>query len=212
MIISELLTLVTLFSAYGWAGATPPTEAQVKFDQILVTHPEQIWAPNAPPRLRAAIKAYADRRKVKGGLIYGDSVRTYSLKGKCADEIAADMKTLGCQKKTDVIREPLRNQPVRGADGRTTPIWQFVCADGGVIKVKPLGDPNSRYTSFPHASRTLRFPAESKYRDYRDEVAKISEDGHVIPRGPGDLKPRDLVEGWSREAHIPLTSCAAKSP
>lgn len=200
-----MLLELLFFSLLSWAKS--PDKELRQFDDLLQEHPTQIWSPDIGQKLKSAIHDYNAHTKLKNGLIYGDSVRRYSLKGKCAANIEKDMKRLGCKKQIDVIREPKENQPILTSSGITTPIWQFVCADGGVIKIKPQGDPMSKHTPFPHGSRTLRYPANTLYRDYRDEVAKISEDGHIIPRSPSDLKPKYLVNGWSQDAHIPLEEC-----
>ncbi|MGZ3694284.1 MAG: hypothetical protein ACXWQO_08875 [Bdellovibrionota bacterium] len=198
---------VLLFSTFSWALSA---DEQLKaFDKLMAKHPEQIWVKDLDPKLSSAIQDFNKHKKVGKKLVYGDSIRNYPLNFKCAADIEKDMKMVGCTKQIDVIRDPQKNEPIL-TDGKPSPIWQFVCPDGGVVKVKPEGDPSSKFTPFPHASRVLRYPAESEYRDYRDEVAKLSRDGHIIPKGPGDLAPKDLVDGWSKEAHIPLRSCEKK--
>lgn len=202
--------LIALLISLHAAWALSSGEQIQLFDAMLAQHPDQIWAPTISENLKAAIHDYDSHTKLKNKLEYGKSVRGYALAGKCPQDIERDMKKLGCKKQVDVIREPKENKPILDKNGKTTPIWQFVCADGGVLKIKPEGDPMNKFTPFPHGSRTLRYPGNSAYRDYRDEVAKISPDGHIIPRSPGDLAPKNLVDGWSAEAHVPLAECKRK--
>lgn len=199
------MKIFLLFATAAFALATP--DSKKEFSALLREHPEKVWVESISSPLKAAIQAYNSKEKLKNGKVYGASVRNYSLEGKCPAEVEKDMKQLGCAKKEDVIREPAKNSPIVGPDGRTSPIWQFVCADGGVVKIKPEGDPTSKFTPFPHGSRTLRYPAEAEYRDYRDEIAKVSEEGQIVPRSPADLGPKNLVDAWSKTSHIPLTKC-----
>jgi hypothetical protein len=202
-----LIAAMLLSLSLPTCWALSQEESLERFHALLKAQPEKIWSSTIDSKLKSAIRDYDSRVKLKNGLSYGESVRAYSLKNKCPADVEADMKKAGCFKQVDVIKEPVKNRPVLSASGATTPIWQFVCPDGGVVKIKPEGDPSSRFTPFPHGSRVLRYPAESPYRDYRDEIAKVSEDGHIIPRGPADLAPKELVDGWSKDAHVPLVTC-----
>ena len=128
------------------------------------------------------------------------TARNYSLAGKSAGGIRADMERRGCPLKADVLREPKRNQPVL-YQGRTVPMWAFLCPDGGVVRVKPVGDPASGYRPQPHASKGLRYPYDSKFEGFADEIVKIDDRGAAIPKSRADLGPKAPLDGWADDGH-----------
>lgn len=173
---------------------------QKDFVAFQARHPDEVFAASVGPKVRPCLRDYAARRLLPDGSRYGDSVRNYALAGRSAGGIRADMERLGCPLKQDVLREPKRNQPAL-YKGRPVPMWTFLCPDGGVVRVKPIGDPASDYRPQPHASKGLRYPYDSTFEGFADEIVKVDERGVAIPKSRADLGPRAPLDGWADDGH-----------
>ena len=103
----------------------------------------------------------------------------------------------------DVIREPLKNQPSL-FHGSPVPLWIFLCPDGGVVRVKPKGDPTSPFRTWVHGNKSLRFPYDSKFDGFSDEAVKIDFAGNAVPKSRAELGPQNLLMGWVESSHADL--------
>lgn len=175
------------------------------FDNFQKLHPSEVFARTIDQKTRDCLEAYQLCKKLSNGLHYGDTVRQYELRNKTLAEVRKDMKKMKCAFKEDVIRDPGSNQPKLYRQ-HTIPIWIFLCADGGVVRVKPKGDPTNQFRPQIHGSKSLRYPFDAKFENFSDEVVKIDPEGNAIPKSRADLAPQHLVSGWSADAHSDLKS------
>lgn len=155
----------------------------------------------------ASKEMYEHHAKLPNGLFYGDSVRNLNLRGETASSLSAVMKKMGCPLTEDVIREPSKNEPVKDKEGHTSPIWIWTCADGGVVRAKPEGDPTNKFRPQPHASKALRYPVNgTKVASFNEETAKIDNEGHILPKWPKDLNTTnsDSINDWANATHTDL--------
>lgn len=213
MVIRRLaLPLAFIASLIGCAtsaqlGPAQLTSAQQKarFDEFQLERPNEVFVAELPPKTREALRAFESRAALPGGLHYGDSVRDYSIARKSAATIRAEMQQRHCAFKNDVLKDPRTHQPSL-VEGKSVPLWVFLCPDGGVVRIKPEGDPTSRYRPQPHGSKALRYPYNSKFEDFSDEVLKVDPEGNAIPKFPAELAPKALVDGWAEDAHQDLGS------
>lgn len=182
------------------------------FQNCLHRYPKTIWSENLNSKAQAARSDFDTRKKLPNNLIYGQSVRDFNLRNKTAPEIDDYARKNKCQKKESVLLDPIRKEPILDKQSRTTPIAIFLCPDGGIIRVKPVGDPTSDDWQAPHATKGLRYPYDSEFVNFDDEVVKIDNDGFAIPKWPKDLrrpsqcelKQQDFIDGWAEDAHTRL--------
>ena len=195
--------------------SAPPLDREgrvKKFVSIAETSPDRLWSPNLSETTHKAISDYQVGKKLSSGKIYGESVRAYDLRNKCASDIDRELKQLGCGKKTDVLKNPHTKSPLLTSSGQTIPMVVFLCPDGGVVRLKPQGDPTSKFKPQPLASKALRYPFDSKFENFDDERVKIDNFGNAIPKWPKDLNPElasskdqpQIIEGWADDAHTDL--------
>ena len=161
------------------------------------------FAPTVDQKVRDCLHSYRQQDRLRSGAIYGDSVRRYSLEHKSAREIRTDMRRLGCTYHEDVLRDPGNNQPILH-ERKTIPLWAFLCPDGGEVRVKPVGNPVNSYRSQPNATKGLRYPFDSKFEGFSDEVVKVDNRGMAIPKSRADLGPQQFVDAWAIDAHTDL--------
>jgi hypothetical protein len=184
-----------------------------KFALLASLQSERIWSPHLSPVARRATRDYTRRKKIGASLIYGDSVRKYDLRNKCAATIEADLTQLGCKKQMSVLKNVYKNnEPVRLTNGKTVPLVAYLCPDGGAVRLKPEGDPTSKFMTQPIVSKALRYPYDSKFDNFDDEVLKVDNLGNAIPKWQKDLNPeishpseqKDWIKGWALGAHTDL--------
>lgn len=191
---STLLLLLT---------ACTTARAKEDFDRFQVWHPERVFSPNVSEKVKQCLKDFGTRLLLPNGLSYGESARNYQLRNKTLRQVTTDMRDLGCSHRVDFIRDPLSHAP-KLFRGETIPLWVFVCPDGGVIRVKPQGDPLSTHRPQLHGSKALRYPFDAKFENYSDEVVKVDDEGIAVPKSRGDLGPVHLMTGWGEDAHMDL--------
>lgn len=187
-----LLTLVLLLSAC----ATSKIKDSSKFafeDQL-------------DEQTSVSLHDYLHHQKLKNGVEYGSFVRKFRLKGESADSIKEKLNHAPCDLQVDVIREPKGNTPIKDKRGRTAPIWIWLCNDGGIIRIKPDGDPSNAFRPQPHGSKSLRYPPIGKFHGFKDETLKLDEEGKAYPKWPKDLKSKDpqVINDWANATHTNL--------
>lgn len=183
-----------------------------KFVMIAQSKNERIWSPHLSSKTIQAISDYNQKKELNSGKIYGDSVRNYDLKNKCPEDIDKDMLQMKCQRKDDVLKNPKTNQPLIAPNQNTIPMISYLCPDGGIIRLKPQGDPTSQYKPQPLVSKGLRYPFNSKFENFDDEIIKIDNFGNAIPKWTKDLNPKlgepteqtQFSQGWADDAHTDL--------
>ncbi len=121
------------------------------------------------------------------------------------DEVEEAMKNNDCKKKIDVLKD-LNQKPHKTAKGNTIPIWIWMCNEGTVVRVKPLGDPTSKYNRKPHGSVAIRYPCDAPYNSFEDEMFKVDNNGNPIPKWARELDSKDpeVIESWAHSAHFSL--------
>jgi hypothetical protein len=189
-----------------------PTQAPVSFLDRLASQPDQIWAPGVDPKVKNATSDFLARKKLPNGKIYGDSIRTFSLEGQCLKDLDQKLRQMECERKDDVIKEPQSKKPILTAEGKRVPLWVYLCSDGGVVRIKPEGDSTNKRRPQPHSSKALRYPFNSKFETFDDEIVKIDNSGNPIPKWPKDLDTTFLstqdktpyLDSWANDAHTDL--------
>ena len=217
----KLLVFSIVSTAFVFGCSTSPLELEAKqkqeskrfFIQKMEKNPTQLWASHLPRKARKALNAYEERQLVgPHHLEYGYSVRNFPLSAKTILELDREIPDLGCVKQTDVLKNPHTQRPLKDQKGMSIPLWVYLCPDGGVFRVKPKGDPTSRYRKGPQASKALRFPYDSVFENFDDEMVKIDNDGNAIPKWVKDLNlklvdqsdEKRFIEGWANDAHTDL--------
>ena len=163
-------------------------------------------------KVKKAIRDYRARRVVGKDRIYGESVRSLDLRNKTASQVDSQMKALHCPRKEDVLKNPASHTPLQDSSGHSIPMISYLCPDGGVVRVKPEGDPTSKFRPQPHASKSLRYPYDSKFETFDDEIVKVDNFGNIIPKWAKDLnrvylsdmEQKSFIEGWANDAHTDL--------
>jgi len=158
------------------------------------------------PNTEQSLRDYLAHQKLNNGLEYGSFVRNFHLKGESSQSIREKLSHALCRLKEDVIREPKENTPILDKMGNTAPIWIWLCADGGIIRIKPKGDPTSKFRPEPHGSKALRYPPTGMFHGFSDETLKIDEAGNPLPKWPADLQSKDpkVINDWANAVHTDL--------
>jgi hypothetical protein len=186
---------------------------QKTFFEFQKKNPDLIWNSHLSPKTRAALKEYQNHQHLKNGLIYGDSVRHLNLKGKSASSIDEELQKKDCLKRSDFLQNSKTHAALLDSHGKKIPFLVYLCPDGGVVRIKPIGDPTSQHRPQPHASKSLRYPADAPFLSFDDEIVKVDNQGFPVPKWAKDLNldaggkafpPPQLLEGWAEDAHTDL--------
>ena len=193
--------------------STTPSARSNKFALFQANQPSFIWSPKISDKIKQTLRDYKLHKTLPNGLHYGDSVRNLNLEDKTADQITTAMTELHCKKRDDSLQNPKTHAPLQDSQGKKIPLTVFLCPDGGVVRVKPAGDPTSRFRTQPQASKSLRYPFNAKFESFDDEVVKVDQSGQAIPKWTKDLNPvltedptigKEIIEGWANDAHTDL--------
>ena len=65
--------------------------------------------------------------------------------------------------------------------------------DGSIVRVKPDGDPTSKFRLQPHASKSVSSPPDGDCRNFEDEGFKADNDENSMPKGT----QRMLSTSWT---------------
>mgnify|MGYP003394237727 CR=1 FL=1 len=223
--ISVILGILAICSA-AIANESPVCARSVKpakdrhefFNSVQKACAGNVFSDALSPREKEALHAFVEAKKLPNGKTYGDSVRRFHLKGKSTAQVEKEMKKMGCPMKREAMREGGSGPIRKDKDGKEIPLLMFLCPDGGVVRIKPVGDPGNKYRPQPHGSKALRYPADSDYVTFDDEVLKVDEEGNPVPKAPKGLAKfysdekiqSELVDGWADDAHSDLA--APKAP
>ncbi len=163
-----------------------------------------LFSPALTGNAKLALQDFLKQKILPNKKIYGQSVREYKMDGKTADQIDAEMKQLKCKKQVTEIQDPKTHEPIL-VQGKSSPLWSYLCPDGGFVRIKPKGDPSSKFLPQPHGSKGMRYPYNSEFKTFDDEAFKINEDGKPSPKWPKDMIRDVNLSCWSRDVHKNLT-------
>lgn len=186
------------------------------------TSPEGVWHQETIARRKNIGKALEEYEK---GL-RGASVATLDLRDKSPEQIHTFLLKAGFHHD----RRPL----VAGSEGEERLYWKmdgtktanrndpnlmpidiYVHADGGVVRVKPMGVPDVKFPTPPEYAKAVLLTLTPKYSHrtrkkeldttYRNEAFKVNTMGMAIPKGPslgGGIKllhrPQDVKNAPNR--------------
>jgi hypothetical protein len=179
---------------------------------LLELHPDQVWSTQVTDKIRKTLSDYATLKVLKNGRVYGNSVRSLNIENKCLHEIELQLEKQSCERKDQFVKDLKSQNAVRTSDGKTIPLLVYLCDDGGVVKIKPVGDPTSRFRPQPHASKSLRYPYNSRFESFDDEVVKVNNSGRAVPKWAKDLnfenvpsdQKKEWIEDWANDSHSDL--------
>jgi hypothetical protein len=134
----------------------------------------------------------------------GSSVRDLDLSKKSPEDLHKLLIANGFQHK----REPLSaGNEYKRRDGSTTPDPNdpenvhhdiYTHQDGGMVRVKPEGDPDSPFRPEPHASKSVVFaPHETSFPS---EAFKVTNQGIAVPKAPGERYGLRFLETSSSDS------------
>ena len=139
-----------------WAAVSVASEAP-EFSQVQERRPELIWSKKLDPKLRDSLDAYEQHKPLPNGVPYGSIIRKLRLDRLCTDQIEAWAKGHGCARKNDVTKSTENGIPILDPSGKPIPLVEFLCQDGGVVRMKPKGDPTSAKNPKPNAVKAMRY-------------------------------------------------------
>lgn len=199
------LCLLLPFVLGSCISTSPRLAQKKKFDKIQKSI--NIWASSISNQTRDALDDFNNRKKLENGRIYGEFARNLKLSGKSLEQLETLAQKEDCVKTEDFIRDASSNEPLSHKDKNITMVF-FICPDGTSIRVKPSGNPLSRYRPWPHSSKSLRYPADADATQFSNEALKIDNEGNAVPKWPRDLAPDIDPAWWAEDAHtdyIPRT-------
>ncbi len=181
-----------LYTQQGQSGlarplATPASvsaaqagERFLTFAEQLQRDPSKIWNTSLTPRLAGAIQSY------KMGST-GGSVRTLNLINKPLAEVRQDLIRRGFQLEQSVIRDVQTGAPVLNpTTGKELPMEVWIHPDGGMVRIKPEGDPTSRFRPQPHLSVSVLYPPGASGHNFNNEAFKVDASGNPLPKWAAD--------------------------
>lgn len=214
MKISQCMILLFLF---GCSSAVPVQDRPQDFTAQLVETWIALWKYPVAPKIKNALSDYFDGREVSPGVKLGEKVRVLDIRNQTIDSVRKlalknGFRFVECPfwdfSKTPNERLPERlPERLKDERGEFVPLWVFIHTDGSKIRVKPKGDPKSKYRPFPDATKSLVFPPGSDPCDYSNEVFLIDHQGLPLPKQPGALSSVEnssLYNEWAERTHSRL--------
>lgn len=163
-------------AATGSPSSRVAAEQNMGFQEILAKNPAMIWSTALTPRTEQALKAYA-----RG--ILGKSVQQMDLRDKTSQEVRQELTKRGFQREMGVIKDVRTGQPViNPKTGKAVPMEIWTHADGGMVRLKPDGDPTSRFRPQAHLSISVLYPPGASGHDFNNEAFKIDHNGRPLPK------------------------------
>ena len=181
-----------LYTQQGQSGLARPlaTSASVSaaqagerfltFAEQLQRDPSKIWNTSLTPRTEAAIQSYR-----MGAL--GRSVQSLNLMNKAVAEVRQDLLRRGFKLEQSVIRDVRTGKPVLNpTTGKELPMEIWIHPDGGMVRIKPEGDPTSRFRPQPHLSVSVLYPPGASGHNFNNEAFKVDASGNPLPKWAAD--------------------------
>ena len=189
--------------------------ARQRFQQDFENDPN-VFKPDMDPNRADGVQKY------QNGEI-GNSVRDLNLEGMTPQQIHDQLTQNGWQHNQGTINDfsgqntdpnapnynPNRGQPKTGPDGQPLRQDIYTNPDGGMVRVKPDGDPGSMRPQ-PHASKSVRNPPDAPITNFDNEACKVDNQGNALPAAPRDMQNpyppgtpenRQFADGWADTAH-----------
>jgi hypothetical protein len=190
----------------------------LQFEEVLEHSPSTIWSQNLNSKTLESVHAYDQHKKLSNGQGYGDSIRQLDLSRLCDSQILAWAKKHHCKEQDDFLKNSADNLPLHDSHGKTIPLISLICTDGGVVRLKPIGDPTSQKFSKPSVVKAMRFFGSENYANFSDEAFKVDNQGRAVPKWPDDLNTQlpglqnasikqKFVSDWGSDAHSELKIC-----
>lgn len=192
------------------AKAISPEERSV----LALCKTGEIFRADIPDNLKAALRSFADGAIPQGGTLpYGGSVKYLRVAGKSTVELKRLLLASGFRElRLNLLRYP-DNTPILDKQGHPVPLLIYSHPDGGMVLIKPQGNPTSRYRPMPTVSKAVRLPYDAPENDFGLEGFKVDEEGCALPKSPQFLiepYPSDspaaenFTKAWGDRSHLPL--------
>ncbi len=169
-------------AAAGAPSARVASDLNLGFQELLAKNPAMIWNTQLTPRTEQAIQAF------KRGIL-GRSVRDLDLRNKTADAVRTELKNRGFKAEMGVIKDVQTGKPViNPVTGKPVPMEIWTHADGGMVRLKPEGDPTSRFRPQAHLSISVLYPPGASGHDFNNEAFKVDYKGNPLPKWATDAR------------------------
>lgn len=160
-------------------------------EELLRHDPAIAWGA-VSPRVAKALAAYR-----QGAL--GASVRRLDLSGKTAQAVRAELAGRGFRPEPGVLKDAGSGKPVLDpVTGKPVPMEVWAHPDGGMVRIKPEGDPTSAHRPEPHLSVAVLYPPGASGHDFANEAFKVDAEGTPLPKWANDARtpvPADTPGG-----------------
>lgn len=168
--------------------ARPVAPAAPSFGDLVASEPAKVWAPNLTPRMEAALAAY------RAGKL-GESVRELDLRRKSVQECREALVAKGFTVEHGHITDVRTGKPaVHPETGEAIPMEIWTHPDGGMVRIKPEGDPTSKFRPQAHLSKSVKYPPDASGHDFNNEAFKVDAEGRPLPKWPKDANPTAGVD------------------
>lgn len=152
------------------------------FAELVAKNPGLIWSTQMTPRTEQALKAFAH-----GTL--GGSVKGLDLRNRTAAEVRQELTRRGFISEMGVITDVRTGKPVvNPKTGKPVPMEIWTHRDGGMVRIKPDGDPTSRHRPAPHLSVSVLYPPGASGHDFNNEAFKVDFAGNALPKWASDAR------------------------
>ena len=137
----------------------------------------------------------------------GEIARSLGFWSPTIFEVITSMTENTCDKQVDILKA-VDGNALLDAYNQTIPLWVWLCKDGTVVRVKPIGDPTNKFDKQPLGSVAVRYPCNATFTSFDDEMFKVDSSGNPIPKwGPNlDSKDPAIIKLWARAAHFPVNT------
>lgn len=176
-----------LLSRAAMPGAPKPAlkalnDQNLGFAELVAKNPSLIWSTQMTPRTEQAIKSYSQ------GLL-GKSVKGLDLRNQTADQVREQLSRRGFVREMGVIKDVRTGKPViNPKTGLPVPMEVWTHQDGGLVRLKPEGDPTSRHRPAPHLSVSVLYPPGASGHDFNNEAFKVDFAGNPLPKWASDAR------------------------
>jgi hypothetical protein len=204
-----------LLPALALLAALAPRAAHASlFSDWLEQHPDRVFSASCSSDTRRAVSEYQSRSG------YAASLRSLTIAGLTAGQLDRLLLSKGFERHDDWIRDPSTHELKLDAAGRPMRMLVYTHADGGMVRVKPDGEPTSRFRPQPHAVKSARWPPDADYRDFTKKAFKVDGRGRALPKWPADLYnpyadtalKSTFEDGWGDTVHVNLVPVPAPAP
>ncbi len=178
-----------------------------RFQRFHARNTGAIWSTSLSPRLKNAINLFKSGRTG-----YGQSVKHLDLSGLNTAQVGKLLKSRGFVVEKSVIRDFNTQKPLLGPNGKALRQLIYRHVDGGMVRVKPDGQPGSARPQ-PHMVKAVRITRRASTHEFGKEAFKVDNAGNPLPKFPPDLrnphpvgsaKANQFTDAWADAAHTNL--------